>query len=402
MTVAPDSLRLVVDGGPSENNHRTRGIGTVSRELLDALTPELGAAAGVDVGYLRRRALPSSRTRWHRRSWPAELSGADPRVHIRVANWFQPLDVVTALTWDIQRARAEVYLAIDPHAIPLSRAFATVALVYDFVPLLWPEQYLTRRRFMGLPTALWYARLRRLKRADWWIAISEATKRDAVRLAGLDADRITVAPLGVDPRLFHAIDPAQARAVVAERFGVTRPYFFFAGAKDPRKNLSTLLEAHDPEVADLVVVGQSAPENPRRGVHWLGKVETTDLPWLYAGAVAFAFPTLYEGFGLPVLEAMACGTPVVTSDLSSIPEVAGDTAVYCDPLDARAIREALRRVASDESLRHRLRTCGLLRAAQFTWSRTASLVLDACLAGAERRSRVPFPALAHEDRGGDR
>jgi len=379
------SLRLLIDGGPSENNHRTRGIGTVSRELLDAVTPELGAAAGFDISYLRRRVLPACRSEWHRRSWPAELSGADPNVHIRIANWFQPIDVATALTWDIKQARADVYLAIDPHAMPMSRAFATVAFVYDFVPLLWPEQYLTRRRFMGLPTALWYARLRRLKRADWWIAISEATKQDAVRLAGFDPDRITVAPLGVDPRLFRAIDPAEARAVVAERFGVTRPYFFFAGAQDPRKNLSTLLEAHDPEIADLVVVGQGAPENAPGGVHWLGKVETTDLPWLYAGAVAFAFPTLYEGFGLPVLEAMACGTPVVTSPLSSIPEVAGDAVLYCDPHDARAIRETLRRVAGDESLQHTLRACGVRRAAHFTWARTADAVLEACQRAVARR-----------------
>ncbi|HZS62151.1 MAG TPA: glycosyltransferase family 1 protein [Gemmatimonadaceae bacterium] len=374
--------RLVVDGGPSENYHRTRGIGTVSRELLDTITPEVGAAAGFDVGYLRRRELPSCRSHWYRRSWPAEISRAGERVHIRVATWFQPIDVVTSLTWDIQRTGADVYLAIDPFAMPVSRAYATVGFVYDFIPLLWPEKYLTYTRFMGLPTALWYARLRRLKRADWWIAISEATKQDAVRLAGMDPDRITVAPLGVDQRLFRPIDPAEARAVVAKRFGVTRPYIYFAGAKDPRKNLETLLAAHDPEMADLVISGQHAPDGDRHpAVHWLGKVQTSDLPWLYAGAMAFAFPTLYEGFGLPVLEAMACGTPVVTSKLSSIPEVAGDAAVYCDPLDARAIREALHRVVTDESLRDSLRTCGLLRAAQFTWSRTASLVLDACHAG---------------------
>ena len=395
--------RLLIDGGPSENYHRTRGTGTVCRGLLDAITPEIGAAAGFDVGYLRRCEMPSCRSRWYRRSWPAEISRAGERVHIRVATWFQPIDVVTALPWDIRQTRADVYLAIDPFAMPMSRAFVTVAFVHDFIPLVWPERYLSRTRYLGLPTALWYARLHRLMRADWWVAVSEATKQDAVRLAGMDPDRITVAPHGVDRRVFRAIDPAEARAVVASRFGVTRPYFFFAGAKDPRKNLATLLEAHDPEMADLVVSGQAAPpSNGQRGVHWLGKVETSDLPWLYAGAMAFAFPTLYEGFGLPVLEAMACGTPVVTSALSSIPEVAGDAAVYCDQLDPRAIREALRRVASDESLRHTLRTCGLRRAEQFTWSRTASLVLDACRAGAERRSRVPLASLAHEDRRGDR
>ncbi|HZS62153.1 MAG TPA: glycosyltransferase family 1 protein [Gemmatimonadaceae bacterium] len=394
-------MRLVIDGGPSENTHRTRGIGTVARELLEALTPELGARHGFDVSYLRRRVAPSVRSHWHRRSWPAELSGAGLQLPLRLVDWWQPVDVATALTWDIQRAHADVYLAIDPRAIPVSRAYATVAFIHDFVPLLWPEKYLTQR-WLGLPTALWYSRLRRLKRADWWVAVSEATKQDAVRLAGMDPDRITVAPHGVDQRLFRAIDPAAARATVAERFGVTRPYVFFAGANDPRKNLSTLLEAHDPEMADLVVVGQDAPAESPRGVHWLGTVETADLPWLYAGAVAFAFPTLYEGFGLPVLEAMACGTPVVTSKLSSIPEVTGDAAVYCDPLDARALREALHRVVNDEALRHTLRTCGLLRAARFTWSRTASLVLDACRAGAERRSRVPLAPLAHKDGGGDR
>jgi glycosyltransferase involved in cell wall biosynthesis len=307
-------------------------------------------------------------------------------VPVRFATWFQAIDVITTLPWDIRHARADVYLAIDPHAIPMSRSFATVAIMYDFIPLLWPEQYLTSRRYMGLPTAIWYARLRQLKRADWWIAISETTKSDAVRLAGFDADRITVAPLAADPQLFRPIDPQQARAIVAQRFGVTRPYFFFAGAKDPRKNLSTLLDAHDPDIADLVVVGQDAPPAAQPGVHWIGKVETADLPVLYAGAVAFVFPTLYEGFGLPVLEAMACGTPVVTSAVSAIPEVAGDAALYCDPRDARAIRDAMRRIAGDDALQQTLRRCGLQRAARFSWSRTAALVLEACIAGAEHRN----------------
>jgi len=395
-------LRLLIDAGPTENGHRTRGIGTVTRELLEALTPERAAEKDIEIGYLRRRPLASLQSHWHPRGWPAELSGADPRVPPRIANWWQPVDTAAALPADIAAAGADVFLATDPQAVPHARTFATVAILYDVVPLVFPETYLTRR-YGGLPTALYHYRLRQLRRADWWVAISEATKQDAVRLAHFDPTRISVVPLGVDHRVFRAADPQEARVVVGERFHVTRPYFFFVGANDPRKNLSTLLDAYRSSDAassvDLVIAGQPPPAAAAaRGVHWLGHVDAALLPVLYAAALAFTFPSLYEGFGLPVLEAMACGTPVVTSPLAAIPEVGGDAVLYCDPRDVRAVRDALQRIATDGALRDALRARGRARAAEFTWSRTATAILDACRSPAAGRDARPPRAVGSRRR----
>jgi glycosyltransferase involved in cell wall biosynthesis len=384
-------VRICVDGGPTENGHRVRGIGTVAGALIRALTPEI--AGDAEIRYVRRRPLPNDAARWAPRSWSADWAGANPRASPRVANWWQLVDTATALPRDVAATGADVFLAVDPHAVALSPRFATVAMLYDVVPLVFPDIYLTSRR-AGLPAWLYRRRLRRLARADWWIAISETTKQDAVSRAGLDPTRITVAPLGIDADVFRPIEPAQARARVAERFGMRRPYLLFVGARDPRKNLDGLLGAYralgDAPTADLVVVGQPpAPDAGDGHVHWLGQVDAIELPFLYAGALAFVFPSLYEGFGLPVLEAMSCGTPVVTSPVSSIPEVAGDAVLYADPLSRDAWREALERVSSDAALRDALRVRGLARARDFTWERTARLVIEGCRRAARQQSRAP-------------
>ncbi len=181
---------------------------------------------------------------------------------------------------------------------------------------------------------------------------------------------------------------AGARRRLADRFGLDGPFVLSVGALEPRKNLARLIEAYaglDPDWRDtspLVLVGDGGwkpaavfsgewPDFARR----LGKVDEADLVALYNAASAVAYPSLVEGFGLPVVEAMACGTPVLTSNVSSLAEVAGDAAVCVDPFDVAAIRNGLEALLGDRSLRSRCRRAGFLRAAEFSWERTADQVI---------------------------
>jgi glycosyltransferase involved in cell wall biosynthesis len=371
-------FRLCVDAGPTENGHRVRGIGACTRHLLAAMTPELAATYGAELVMVSRRPAPST-ARWARRGWTAELTGVRPATSPRIANWSQVVDAEWALPRDVAATGAQVFLATDPHAVALSPAFATVAILYDVVPLVFPTLYLTGR-LVGLPDWLYRHRLDRQRRSTAQIAISEATRDDAARLAGFDRRRMTVVPLGVDGQTF--------RARVAEGLGVTRPYLLFVGVADARKNVAGLLAAYhalgDVGV-DLVVVGHAPPASALPGVRWIGHVDEVELPGLYAGALAFVFPSLYEGFGLPILEAMSSGVPVLTSPLSAIPEVAGDAALYADPLDTGALTAALRRLIDDPALRADLSRRGVRRAAGYSWTRTAAGVLEACRAVANKR-----------------
>jgi glycosyltransferase involved in cell wall biosynthesis len=384
---------LCVDACPTENPNRLRGIGSVAREVLAAM-PALSGARGVELSYVRRRRMASSSLPWYPRSWPYELSSLELPFFYRFAPWLQPADTALALPRDVAASRADVFLATDPQAVALSSAFATVAVLYDILPLLMPEMYLSGPL---RPAKTWrYQRqLARMRRADRLVAISQATKDDAVRLAGFDAARITVVPLAVDRDAFPAADPAAAGAYVARRFAVTRPYLLFVGASDPRKNLDGLIVAYEMIAADrdvdLVIAGQRPPNQPPAPtagrVHWVGHVSAADLAWLYSGAAAFVFPTLYEGFGLPILEAMSAGTPVITTPLSSIPEVAGDAALYADPRDPAALATVLGRVLDDAGLRAELRRRGFDQVGRFSWTRTADETLAVCREAAEARAR---------------
>jgi glycosyltransferase involved in cell wall biosynthesis len=374
-------VRLCVDAGPTENGHRVRGIGSCTRQLLAAMTPALAAAHGIELVVVSRRPAPTggpSAAPWARRGWTAELTGVRLETSPRLANWSQLLDAAWSLPRDVAATGAHVFLATDPQAVALSPAFATVAMLYDVVPLVMPDLYLTGR-MAGLPDWLYRHRLARQRRAAAHIAISETTRDDAVRLAGFDANRMTVVPLGVDRQRFSVRDPVEARA----RLGLPRPYLLFVGAGDERKDLTGMLAAHAGLDVDLVVAGTTG--SPHDRVRWLGHVDDADLPWLYAGALGFVFPSLYEGFGLPILEAMSAGIPVVTSRVSAIPEVAGDAALYFERDDARGLHNALQQLIADPGLRAALRTRGLARAERYSWRRTAEGVLAACRAVATNR-----------------
>ncbi len=219
---------------------------------------------------------------------------------------------------------------------------------------------------------------------------SEATKRDLLEFYGLPEKKVVVTPYAADP-IYQPMDPQEARRAVRRRLGIPGPYLLSVGVLQPRKNLPRLVRAYSRIAARfphrLVLVGREgwAPDELRAAVAaapagrepiFTGYVADADLPALYAGADLFVYPSLYEGFGLPPLEAMACGAPVVTSNTSSLPEVVGDAGVLVDPHDEAALSRTLEALLSDPDRRARLASSGLERSREFSWERCARQTLD--------------------------
>ncbi len=233
---------------------------------------------------------------------------------------------------------------------------------------------------VGQPLSTGWIVPRSLKRADVIIAVSQNTANDVQGLFGVPASRIAVVPEGVSSA-FHpmsAEDLAEARA----RLKLPERFILFVSTIEPRKNLSTLLEAWAMmrDRPDLVVVGgwgwryepiRAQMERLGPGLHHIEGLDPSDLPAVYNLALALAHPAWYEGFGLPPLEAMACGTPAIVSDRSSLPEVVGDAAIVVPADNAEAWRRALEGVVGDSDLAAELRRRGIVRAAEFSWGRSA-------------------------------
>jgi glycosyltransferase involved in cell wall biosynthesis len=298
--------------------------------------------------------------------------------------WFERLTERFELPRVEWFARFDVLFA--PNFVPPpTRARRLVVTVHDLAFRRHPETAPQSTRW-------WLARIdRTLERAARIIAVSEATKRDLIELYGVEAERVAVIPHGVDGEVFH---PSTREEVdrIRRRYAIDGPYLLSLGGLEPRKNLPNLVRAFarlpSDERPTLVLAGGSVEWNPegrdalhatlrelppgvRDGVVLTGYVGEQDKVALLGGAEALVYPSLYEGFGLPVLEAMACGTPVVTSDVSALPEIAGDAALLVDPRDPEAIASAMTRILGEVDLRRDLAERGSSRAAGFTWEKTA-------------------------------
>ncbi len=233
---------------------------------------------------------------------------------------------------------------------------------------------------------------RSVRRATHVLADSQATKDDLVELYQTSPEKITVLLSGVTADFKPVADPAVLKTV-CERYHIPgNPYIFSIGTVQPRKNYARLIEALvalGPDFSDIHLViagGRGWLDSPiyqavtdhglDKRVHFIGFARDEDLPTLYSAARCLAYPSLYEGFGLVVLEAMACGTPVITSKLSSMPEVAGDAALLVDPYSIEELSGALAQLLSSEALRAELVTRGFKQAAHFTWTRAAHQLKD--------------------------
>ena len=283
-------------------------------------------------------------------------------------------------------------LFVPAHVLPIVHPRRSVVTVHDLGYRHEPQAHRPLDRLYLELSTRYNARA-----ASQVIADSAATKRDLVQLYGTDPQRITVVPLGVD-ELFQPVNDAARLAAVRAQYGIPGDYLLYVGTLQPRKNLVRLIEAWNKirnsnfEIRNwvLVIAGKRGwlyeeifATVQRLGLEgqvlFPGYVTEEDLPALLSGATAFVLPSLYEGFGLPVLEAMACGTPVIAANVASLPEVVGDAGLLVDPLDTDALAAAMQRLLTDAapstplraSLRAELRQRGLARAKLFSWPRCA-------------------------------
>jgi glycosyltransferase involved in cell wall biosynthesis len=270
------------------------------------------------------------------------------------------------------------------NVLPLTRpAAATIVTIHDMAVFAHPEAY--GRKFAAYGRVLVRAAIRRATRI---IAISDATRREILRYEPAGSDKITVIPNGVGGEFLDAASLGTDRVDEAcRRLGVARPYVLFVGNLEPKKNLARLITAFSQWRASrghshtLLIVGQRPPKVPdglkdaddldNPAIRFAGYVEDADLPVLYRGAELVAYPSIYEGFGMPVLEGMAAGVPVLTSSVSSLPEVAGGCAMLVNPFDVDDIARGLHRALTDLEWRARAVEAGRRRAGELSWEENA-------------------------------
>lgn len=294
----------------------------------------------------------------------------------------------THLALGPELARRPPDLFFEPaHVLPVTCPTLSVVTVHDLGYEYFPEAHTPFQRWYLRLTTRWHVRAARLLLAD-----SQATRNDLINLYGADPSRIEVVYPGIDLDAFRPVrDPDRLERVRARYAGGAR-YLLYVGTIQPRKNVDRLVQAFArvaAEVSDVVLVLAGKPgwhvdplrrliahEGLGERVRMPGYVPEHDLPALFSGAEAFVFPSLFEGFGFPVLEAQACGTPVLTSTASSLPEVAGDAALLVDPLDVEAIAAGLLALLRDADLRRRLVEQGFVNVHRFTWDRAARQLHD--------------------------
>ncbi len=293
--------------------------------------------------------------------------------HHRLEQWTLPLEI-GPLGLDILHS---------PDFIPpFRRNCKSIITIHDLAFLLYPH-------LLTAESARYYGQIdQAVRHTDHIIAVSEATKQDAIRLLGVPQSKITVVYEAANPAYLPLEDTKRVQGECAQRYGVSTPFILFVSTIEPRKNLPTLLRAYRrlldeyKSEAKLVVVGErgwlydqiftlTEKLNLKDEVLYLGRVSVQDLLLLYNAAQLLVHPALYEGFGLPPLEAMACGTPTIVAHVSSLPEVVGDAALLVDPEDECAWTVAIWRVLTDDSLRAELREKGLKRARLFSWEKAA-------------------------------
>jgi alpha-1,3-rhamnosyl/mannosyltransferase len=292
----------------------------------------------------------------------------------------------------LRRLRADIYHAPYYVRTYVGLPCPSVVTLYDAIPRLFPAESTLRARLLF--DALTRLAIRTSGRV---IAISESARADLAAAYRVPAERIHMTPLAAGP-LFQPQPPAVVAAARAA-YGLPERYILALASNKPHKNLPRLVEAFaqllqmtDPNLQSaicnlqLAIAGHWDPRYPqarelagRLGlgstIRFLPGVAEADLPALLSGAEVFAFPSLYEGFGLPPLEALACGAPVLCGDMSSLPEVVGDAALRVDTRSVAALAGGLMRLLSDDALRERLRAAGPRQAAQFSWRRTAEATL---------------------------
>lgn len=409
-------MRLIFDLYPCQTGSRLRGIGRFTLSLAEGMARLRGThdmvalANGLfpdSADYLRRNlasALPPGHFASY--SYPdlARL-GCDDATHASVAtslihHAYQSVSPDAVIYTTPFEGWGEHGVVPLPGGNVPSAIRATV--LYDFIPWLFPDQYLDR-----VPNyRQWYEkRLAALHRFDLLLAISEATRQDAIKILGIAPERV-VNISGAAGEIFRPMPEAEQKLIDTARFGITRPFVLYTGNADYRKNLTGMVEAYARLPLALrkshqLVLNQVGSDVAafRKRVHALGltdddvvitgHITDEELICLYTQCKVFVFPSLYEGFGLPILEAMACGAPVIAANNSSIPEVAGREDILFDASKPESIAASLQEVLANDNRRKELSAYSIERAKFFSWDRCARLTWDAIEACHAERQAVP-------------
>jgi glycosyltransferase involved in cell wall biosynthesis len=294
------------------------------------------------------------------------------------------IDRVCLYLWlaaSMRKNKIDVYIGFFADFFPLFFFLPVkkIWLIHDLVWKLFPETTDMNSRYKNR------AIVRNMKRADLLLSVSENTRKDLLGLLDIKKEIVTLHN-AADRKVFYKAD-SKSVALIKKKYGITRPYILSVCTLEPRKNLAALLDAYAKIERrgrhQLVLVGMSGWKNTKLfdmierhpakdSILVTGYVPAEDLAPLYSGAAVFVFPTLYEGFGMPVLEAMQCGCPVISSTSSSIPEVAGDACVLVDPLDTEGLASSMANVLSDRTLRNGMSRKGLARSKEFSWEKSAA------------------------------
>jgi glycosyltransferase involved in cell wall biosynthesis len=351
-------LRIAIDASRTTVARRT-GTENYALQLIRALIMQ---------------PSPHEFTLYFRDPPPAGLFPHRPSVHHKV--------IPFPRMWTHLRFAAELWhdrpdmTFVPAHTLPYVFPGAGMVTLHDLGYKFFPEAHPARELHYLDQTTRYSAR-----RADRILADSEATRRDLIAQYGVDSRKITVIYPGVEG-IARASDTEIA--AVRAKYGLQQAYLLFVGTLQPRKNLKRLIEAfHQADLPDHVLVlagkpgwlfDRAIPDTVDRSHVLLpGYIPDSDIAPLYSGAAGFVFPSLYEGFGFPVVESMRCGTPVLCANTSSLPELAGDAAILVDPLDTNAIAEGMNRLVKERGDTRIAK--GYQQAAQFTWNRAAEQIL---------------------------
>lgn len=368
--------RIVIDATSAVDQNKT-GIGWYTYHLIRHL-PVVDPETTYVAFYLHFRGLVNKRRYFDDVDGLVERGVAFPgRLYNRLSNRLQIPKVEWFTRFD--------GLFAPNYIPPASKGKGLTITIHDLAFEILPETAPHANKY-------WLGYLNRaLENAAEIITVSEATRTDLIDIYDVDPGKVTAVHSGVDTDMVHAVDEAAVQAVRA-KYAIDGPFLIFVGGLEPRKNLRMLLRAFSrlPKSArpKLVLAGATVPWIPggpkimesalrslpaevREDVILTGYVSEEDKLALLTGAEALVYPSVYEGFGFPVLEAMACGTPVLTSNVSSLPEVAGDDAVLVDPYESISIAEGIETILTDTALRTRLAAAGLERAKRFNWDETA-------------------------------
>ena len=363
--------------------HNPTGIGRYTRSLFFEYTHRNYLHSDQLILFSDRPVFPEQPLRYQEHTLQ-NIRTVVARCQRRIlwTNWYLPPL--------LRQHKIDVYHGVCNFELPIRKVCRYVVTIHDLVPLFFPElvpkkHLLFFRLFMK----------RVAHTADLIITDSEHSKRDIMQYLKVAQDKIRVIYLGYDQRYQRVQDQRRIADVLA-RYGIRQPYLLFVGVIEPKKNLERLVEAytllqkacpavrhaHRPQDIQLVIAGGEGWFSERlyrkvrnsgltQQIVFPGFIPDNDLPVLYSGAELFVFPSLYEGFGLPVLEAMSCGVPVVTSNVSSLPEIAGEAGVLVDPHHPEAIVRGIATVLSNRQLQEQMREKGYRQAQKFSWQRTA-------------------------------